>query len=307
MISAYTLVTPMIGDRLRLSDFLESDRETVFLVPGTTAIGLCAREGCRRVEAGTAIRLFDRMGSPDPGRLRAFAARQRLCPLPLCDTDDAQLCQLVRGYIRTGQLVGIRQDPEAGAQVPGETAARRQLVRAIESKTHGRLSLAGRTYKLVVDIDLAKVPSRDEYEVVGRKDATDVLNRLAAQQPVLTPLLRQASEQLSKDWRPPISEPDGIVLLRRLPVRASTGVQPDSVLSPSQMAKLIAAEESVTLEVVVLGFDDEPLDGLSYVLETPDGESFDGDLGPSGKTKITSAKKGTAGVTLKWKDAATRT
>jgi hypothetical protein len=292
----------MVVEKLRLSGLFESDREAVFLVPGTMAIALCARQGCRSVSAAQAIRLFDGMGRMERAQVRTFVAQQRLCSLPLCNTDDEKLACLVRGCIRTGRLVGIQQD-EAGVQSSGETGARRKLVRMIEGQTRGRLVLAGRTYKLVVDVDLAKVPNRDDYEVVDRKGAGEILARIAAQQPTAAALLQQAGEALTKDWRPPASHPDGIILLRRMPVQASIGVKQAEALTPSQIAKLIAAEESVTLEVLVLGLDDEPLDGLSYVIETPDGESFDGDLGPSGKTKVTSAKKGTAGVTLKWAES----
>ncbi len=74
-------------------------------------------------------------------------------------------------------------------------------------------------------------------------------------------------------------------------------------MTPSQLAKLMV-DQSATLEVQVLGFDDKPLDGISYVIEAPDGETYEEDLGSSGKTKITSAKRGSAGVALKWADAA---
>jgi hypothetical protein len=58
----------------------------------------------------------------------------------------------------------------------------------------------------------------------------------------------------------------------------------------------------VNLEVVVLGLDDKPLKGLTYAIEAPDAETYEGDLGASAKTKITSAKKGSAGVALKWSE-----
>jgi len=75
-----------------------------------------------------------------------------------------------------------------------------------------------------------------------------------------------------------------------------------TAITPSQLAKLAAAEKSVSLEVMVLGLDDKPLKGISYVIETPDGESHEGDLGSGAKTTVTSAKKGGAGIALKWSE-----
>jgi hypothetical protein len=181
----------------------------------------------------------------------------------------------------------------------------RRLVAQIERKTGGRhLSLRGRQYKLVVGEDLTQTPGRDLYEVVGHDDAQAVLEGLAEQSATSAELLRKASDKLSKDWRAPFSHPDGLVLLRRIPAQVQVPKPQTETITPSQMAKL--ASEPVTLEVVVLGLDDKPLDGISYVIESPDSESYEGDLGSSGQTKITSAKKGSAGVALDWSDAGSK-
>jgi hypothetical protein len=292
------------SERLRISRFHTDDREAVFLVVGTKAIALCEREGFLKVAPARTLGLFEDMDRRRRREVREFVSRMRLAPLALDGMTDAQLLDVVRGHIRNGRLVGVRPGGEASQKAGNETAERRRLIRQIENSARGRLSLAGRRYKLVADVDLGKISSRSEYEVVRHDDAVQVLAHLAAQPGAadLPPLLRQASAQLTRDWRPPITQPDGLILLRHVPVVAADGVEKPSI-TPSQMAKLLADERSVTLEVVVLDFDDKPLAGIAYVIEAPDGETYDGDLGPSAKTKITSAKKGTAGVTLKWAEA----
>jgi hypothetical protein len=111
----------------------------------------------------------------------------------------------------------------------------------------------------------------------------------------------KAIELLSPDWRPPRS-PQGLVLLREVSRIASTARQ-DEVMTPSQMRALMEKDRAVNLEIVVLGLDDKPLQDIQFTIDAPDGESHEGDLGSSGKTKIVSSKKGTASVTLAWAES----
>jgi hypothetical protein len=294
------VVTP---ERLKVSKSYEDDRLAVFLVESTSAISLCARGGFCKIDRMRAMALVDNMDRVAQANLRLFLARTRLSPFPLDTVDDKQLSILVRNHIRTGRLVAVRQDGESSQQTPSATTEQRRLIREIDSRLRGRLTFSGRRYKLVADVDLARIASRGEFEVVGRDEAVRVLAGMAAQHVGidLTKLLHQASDKLTRDWRPPFGHPDGLILLRHVPVVAAVAVE-TTAITPSQMAKLAAAEETVNLEVVVLGLDDKPLAGLSYVIEAPDAETYEGELGASAKTNLTSAKKGRAGVVLKWID-----
>ncbi len=53
------------------------------------------------------------------------------------------------------------------------------------------------------------------------------------------------------------------MLLRHVPVLAADD-KPQPAITPSQVAKLLAAEETVNLEVEVRGFDDKPLGGIVF-------------------------------------------
>jgi hypothetical protein len=293
-----------VAERLRISRFLREDADAVFLVTCTNAIRMCARGGFLKVAPSRAIGILDNAGRSMYPELRAFVSRARISPFPPSLMDDDGLRELVRGHIRTGGLVGVHRDGKAVTSAGHETGRQRRLIRDIEKILRSRISVAGRSYKLVADVDLGRVPRRHEYEVVRHDEAVQVLERLAALQAGagLPNLLREASGKLTRDWRPPISQPDGLILLRHVPTVAAVGA-PQAPVTPSQMAKLVAQQASVTLEVVVLGLDDKPLQGLTYVIDAPDAETFEGDLGASAKTKITSTRKGTAGVRLGWSEA----
>jgi hypothetical protein len=92
------------------------------------------------------------------------------------------------------------------------------------------------------------VSGRNSYEVAGRDEALRVLDGLAKEsgtQGDLAALLGEASLKLTTDWRPPF-RPDGLILLRRILVRAESVMNDEPAITPSQMRRL--------LESVELGF-----------------------------------------------------
>jgi len=154
-------------------------------------------------------------------------------------------------------------------QVADQTACRRLLVREIDQSTGGRLELAGRRYKLVADCDLANVPGRDQYEVLNRDLAGRLLDGLAASpgtSPELIRLLGQAREQLTRDWRRPFSEPDGLILLRRIPVPRRSAVAHEPAITPSQLKALA---EAGWIEIEFVDSLGQPI-AASCRLELPD-------------------------------------
>jgi hypothetical protein len=121
---------------------------------------------------------------------------------------------------------------------------RRRLVREIAGKTRNRLSHAGRQYKLVADVDLDGLPDRDYHEVVGQDEAKKILAGLASEPAMPTELLTKASADLTKDWRKPFSQPDGLILLRRSPPPRKMAVNDEPAITPSQMKELLAKKDS---------------------------------------------------------------
>jgi hypothetical protein len=295
----------MDHESLRVDNSVADGGEGVYLVKVSEASSLCEREGLVRVSPRRAVWLLETLNRRSRSVMREFVSRLRLSPFPICALDDDGLIALLRGQIRAGMLVAVQRDAGAGQKGHCATVERRRLVSKIEGRVRGRLSLAGRSYKIVVDVDLAGLSRRNDYEVVAHHDGVRVLDRLAENAGGDLPaLLHEAAEKLTRDWRTPVSEPDGLILLRHLPPSVAVRTD-DGPITPSQIAKLM--EVDVTLEVVVLGFDDKPLDGLSYVIDAPDGETYEGDLGANANTKVTSAKKGDAGIALKWSEAAAST
>jgi hypothetical protein len=206
--------------------------------------------------------------------------------------------------VERGVLVAFRQRGEDELD-PARKAVReeREIVRAFVQLQRKIDLVPGRRCVLVSGADYATVPNRDHFQVVARSEAVTILSTATARATLPAPeraLLTRAASLLAANWRPP-ALPQGLVLLREL-VRHVATQRTEPALTPSQIRAMMAAEESVTLEVVVLGLDEQPLKDIKFIIEAPDDETHEGDLGASGKTKVVSAKRGTATVTLDWAD-----
>jgi hypothetical protein len=279
-----------------------SSEDDVILIPLLRWPNERGDSGYEETNSGRAIWMLENLDRRRAVELRNFAAQARLGNVDYCRLDDREVRLLIGNAIRDGRLLAIRKGT-AGSRSSNATADLRRLLAQIEKQTRRKLSFRGRQYKLVVGDDLAKTPARDSYEVVGQTEARAIFVGIAQQSGASAELLSKAGEKISKDWRPPFSQPEGLVLLRWIPVQDAAPKQDTPVITPSQMASLVTAEESVTLEVVVLGLDDKPLKGISYVVDAPDEETYEGQLGASGKIKITSTKQGSASIALKWADS----
>jgi hypothetical protein len=161
---------------------------------------------------------------------RHFVSELRLNSFPLDRTKDHEVLEIIRQALNNRRLVAIQKGAEQPA-IPSVTVQLRRLVAEIEKATHGKLFHQGRQYKLVVDVELASTPGRDYYEVASQSEARATLESVAKISPASADFLKQASDKLTKDWYPP-SQPDGLVLLRRIPRQAAP---------PSQMKALIEA------------------------------------------------------------------
>ena len=119
------------------------------------------------------------------------------------------------------------------------------------------------------------MPSRNSYEVVGQADARRVLDGLAKQAGTsedLATLLGQASAKLTADWRQPFTEPDGLILLRRI-IERVVASRPDDgpAITPSQMRAMMKSD---WIEIEVVDEEGEPVEALCC-LELPDGTNVE--------------------------------
>ena len=245
------------------------------LVPFIDATHLRCSEGCEDLPVREALGLFDSMERQPAWQIRQFVAEARLPRLFLRDVDDPQLLDIIRQAIRDGRLIALRKGDGAG-KTTNETAERRRLVRQIEQQTRGRMSYAGRQYKLAVDVDLASLPGRDGYEVVRQSEAHHVLDGLAKQAAGdLTGLLGQASAKLTPDWRPPLSQPDGLILLRRSVVRAATRHDDGPAITPAQLKAMMETEEPLQFFARFVDERGKPVDGFSGNFEHDDDPKAD--------------------------------
>jgi hypothetical protein len=228
--------------RASLSITRFGEKSSVVLVPAVVGLRMRSEQGMQPMGRGEALARFDDLASASRTRVREFVVEARLTRSAPRDLDDHEVCALVRAAIRDGSLVAVR--PAEAHATASQTARRRQLVRDIQARTRGPVTHGGRTYRLVVDLDLAALPDRDRYEVVDRAAAAEILTALATtpfRDGELAALWVQALAQLTADWRPGMAEPDGLVFLRRirnLPVAPSSNTP---AITPSQLKALTAA------------------------------------------------------------------
>jgi len=253
------------------------------LVRAVDAIRLCREGGYEALDSGKAIWALERVLRGIVREARGFVSRARLTSFPLSAMDDSDIVKLLANQLKGRNLIALQEvEPSAASgKAATKTAKLRRLVREIESKTRGRLSFSGRTYRLVVDVSLAKLPGRDSYQVARQDEARQVLDGLAEQPGTpsnVRPLLGEAREALSKDWRPPL-QPDGLVLLRKIITMQASAPDAGPALTPSQIKKLATHTDWIEIEVV-------DQDGLPYTggyrLELPDSTASESNFDEEG-------------------------
>jgi hypothetical protein len=239
------------------------DEDAVVLVASITWLGLRAEGGYHEVDTRKALWMLEDLDQRRQMDIRSFVSEARLSSFPLSRMDDQAVIALLRDAVRDGRVVAVEKGG-AATKTSSATIELRRLVAQLEKQTRGKLSHQGRHYKLIVDVELASFPSRDSYEVASQSEARAVLDGIAKESPASAALLKQASKKLSKDWRPPL-QPDGLVMLRRIPVQASAPKDYEPPISPSQMKRLMAG----WIELVVVWDDTgQPVPGVPLTLQT---------------------------------------
>jgi LysM repeat protein len=277
--------------------------DPIVLVPAIEGIRLCRDEGCQELPVREALWHLGAIDRLPFSRIRAFVAEARLTSLLLHETKDHVVVEIVRQAIENRSLVAL-QEGGGKSTLTSETDKRRQLVRQIERLTRGRLSFSGRLFKLVADVDLGNVPNRNGYNVVGRDEAVQVLGGVAKQSGTaseLAPLLGQACENLTPDWRPPFSQPDGLVLLYRRGTMGPTGPGEEPVISPSQLLKM---KNTSWITVVVKDQADAPWQG-TLRLRLPDGSDRDIPVDDQGTVHVDGIPQGDVQIKPVLPDATT--
>ncbi len=260
------------------------DPDEVVLVSSMTWLTDGAASGYHKIDTRTGLRMLEGLDEHRMMDARCFAAL--LGRFDLYRMDDHEVLDLIRTAIADGSVVVVQKGSGKPASV-GATAELRRLVAQVEKATRGKLSYRGRNYRLVVGVELAKMPDRDYYEIASQSEARAVLDGIAQESPASAEPVRKASEELGNDWRPPL-QPDGLALLRRIPTRATLHVDTDPAITPSQMKTLLDAEKSddLVLELEHLYHDDRPVYEAPFTVELSDGGSIKGQLDATGKATV---------------------
>ncbi len=202
-----------------------------------------ATSGYHEVDPGLAVWRLRQLSGYQLERARTFVAEAHLHysdvgwmrPVGLY---DYRPIDIIIEAIRDHRVL-VLQRGAAAVPAKSATAELRGLVAQIGER--GTLLCHGRQYKLVLAGDLDRLSGRDQYEVVSQSAARDVLDGLAKESPASAQVLRQASEKIGRDWRPPFSNPEGLVLVRLIPVRPYARKDTGPAITPSQMKALLDA------------------------------------------------------------------
>ena len=261
---------------LSLAKFWDDDDRNIVLVESIEAMRLCEGGAWEEVSDSATLWDFERTSHEIIWEMRGFATRIRLVSPYSTRGNDRDLIELIGDGIKFGDLVGLRRRRTTAANETEPVLVQRRLVRDIEAQSGGRLGEGGRRFKLVAGGDVAGIPDRGGFEVVGRDEAIRVLDAIAKQPSArqdLAALLAKASGMLSRDWRPP-REPDGLVLLRKIVAPRVVAAQDEPAITPSQMKAMMAAQEEeptirlVNVESPVFAPGVE-IDTISYAIDGP--------------------------------------
>ena len=217
------------------------DPDEVVLVPSMAWLAAGAESGYHKIDTRTGLGMLERLDGHRMMEGRQFAHYLGRFDIHLMD--DREVLDLIRNAIADGRAVVV-QKGKTNLAVPSATVALRRLVAQVEKETRGKLSFRGRHYKLVVDVELAKMPGRDYCEIASQAEAQAVLDGAAKESPAQAGVLAKAWEKLTKDWHPPL-QPEGLVLLRRISVQASKHEDAGPALTPSQIQQMRAPKEEV--------------------------------------------------------------
>jgi hypothetical protein len=294
-----------MGHALTLSRFYDHDGEIV-LLGVFDSMRLCREGTYEAIEPFKAIWAFERslrgFGTTVSWDIRSFVGNLRLSSFPLSGMDDHEVLALVVNGIKRGDLVAVKKvDPAVLASRPVDpSVAKLRLIRDIEAKLNGRMTESGRQYRLIRDIDFEKFPERNYYHVVRQDEAKQVLDALAKQPGTsaeLSELFVKARDQLTRDWHA-LTEPDGLILLRRIPASRAPVANDEPAITPSQFRRL--KEGWITIEVT--NVCEIPWDGKLHLVLT-DGDPRDLAVNGDGVVHLENIEPGSVSTSLEIPDS----
>lgn len=195
---------------LVLSSFPQKDRR--LLVRAADAIRLCrdgSYEPLPRHESSQALSMRP------AAQARDFVAKVGGLSRMLSDCPDQPLLAELRALIATGALVAVRECEGPPAQATPSLVKQRRVLGALATAKPEAMRFKGGIYRLLTDADFKRIQELDDYTVISRDSAVEVLTGLAeSASAARARLFREAADLLTQDWRPPLS-PDGLILLKR--------------------------------------------------------------------------------------------
>jgi hypothetical protein len=202
---------------LLLSSFPQKDKR--LLVRAADAVRLC-RDGV--YEPLPRQESFQALMMRQSSAAREFAAKAGVLSRTLADCPDLSLLAELRALIAGGALVAVRECEGKSSPATPSLVKQRRVLSALATAKPEAMRFKGGIYWLLTDADFKRIQDLDDYTVVRRAEAVEVLTGLAeSASAARARLFSEAAELLTQDWRPPLS-PDGLILLKRTVVARTT-------------------------------------------------------------------------------------
>ncbi len=220
---------------LVLSSSSRADRH--LLVRAADAVRLCREGGYEPLPPQASSHAITMQPA---AQARDFAARAGVLSRTLTDCPDLPLLAELRALVAAGALVAVRACEDQPSQATPSLVKQRRVLRALAPARPEAMRFKGGIYRLLTDADFRRIPDLDEYTVVGRASAVEVLTGLAVSaSSSRARLFAQAAELLTQDWRPPLA-PDGLILLKKMVVVRTT--QPEA--EPAEKSQQAAGAQA---------------------------------------------------------------
>jgi hypothetical protein len=223
-----------IRETLRLYDAPDGE---IILIPSWRWHDLRGEGGYQEADRWQALWVLNRLSDFDLMKARGFVTDADLrCPdrlNALPQMGDHEVRSTIIRAIEEHRIIAIRKGagPTRRTQGKGTSVELRGLVEQVERM--GKLAFQGRQYKLVVAGDLPP-QTRDTFAVVSPSEARAVLDGLAKESPASADVLGQAAAKIAKDWRPSLSTPEGLVLVRLVQARDFATKDEEPAVTPPQ-------------------------------------------------------------------------
>jgi hypothetical protein len=204
----------------------------------------------------------------------------------------------IRPPVSLPGVVGLGQEPGPRGRRPlpattapngRDGATENQVIETLHAGGYG-LTIDGRRLRLIRAVEWPALRNDGRYELLEHDEARQLLARITSEpgsSPARVTAAGQAIALLANTAARAVSA--GLMLLRIQQLRHRDAGRNEPPLTPSQFARLAAADESEEdhwIEIELVWADGKPAGDELYLIVTPDGQEFRGITDARGRARV---------------------